>query len=340
MNAAVLAVDGGNSKTDVALVGAGGAVLGAVRGPGASHHGLGVGPAIEVLEALVVAACRDAGLDPSERPLAEVGAWCLAGLDLPADHQALAPAIAARRWAGEDLLRNDVFAVLRAGTERTWGVGVVVGSGMNCAGLAPGGAEVRFPALGQLSGDWGGGHDIGIAAVGAAMRGEDGRGPRTALQRLVPGHFGLDSALAVVEAFHLGRIDRERVLELAPLVFAAAGEGDRVAAGIVGRQADEVVTMARTAIRRLGLGGGAVDVVLGGGVLQRDDPAFQARISAGIRALAPAARLRRATAPPVVGAALLGLDLLGASPGAAQRVRAGLTNERLRPLQRAVASRL
>ncbi len=338
MNAAVLAVDGGNSKTDVALVDAGGAVLGAVRGPGASHHGLGVGAAIEVLEALVAAACRDAGIDPSRRPLAEVGAWCLAGLDLPADHQAMAPAIAARRWARADLLRNDVFAVLRAGTERTWGVGVVVGSGMNCAGVAPGGEEVRFPALGQLSGDWGGGHDIGVAAVGAAMRGEDGRGPRTALQRLVPGHFGLDSALAVVEAVHLGAIGHDRLLELAPLVFEAAAAGDRAAAGIVGRQADEVVTMARTAIRRLGLGGRDVDVVLGGGVLQRDDPTFQARIRAGIRALAPAARLRRATAPPVVGAALLGLDLLGASPGTAERLRAGLTNDRLRTLQRATAS--
>ena len=338
MNAAVLAVDGGNSKTDVALVDAHGAVLGAVRGPGASHHALGVGAAIEVLEALVVAASRDAGLDPFRRPLAAVGAWCLAGLDLPADHQAMAPAIAARNWARADLLRNDVFAVLRAGTERTWGVGVVVGSGTNCAGVAPTGEEVRFPALGQLSGDWGGGHDIGVAAVGAAMRGEDGRGPRTALQRLVPGHFGLDSALAVVEAVHLGRIGHDRLLELAPLVFEAAAAGDRAASGIVGRQADEVVTMARTAIRRLGLGGRDVDVVLGGGVLQRDDPTFQARIRAGIRALAPAARLRRATAPPVVGAALLGLDLLGAPPGAAERLRAGLTNDRLRTLRRAAAA--
>jgi N-acetylglucosamine kinase-like BadF-type ATPase len=340
MSVAVLAVDGGNSKTDVALVDAGGTVLGAVRGPGASHHALGVGGAMEVFAALVFAACRDAGLDPSDRPLAEVGAWCLAGLDLPADHEALAPTVAACGWAREDLLRNDVFAVLRAGTERRWGVGVVVGSGTNCAGVAPSGAEVRFPALGRLSGDWGGGHDIGVAAIGAAMRGEDGRGARTALERLVPMHFGLDSTLAVVEALHLGRIGEDRLLELAPLVFAAAEAGDRAAARIVGRQADEVVTMARTAIRRLGLGGRDVDVVLGGGVLQRDDPAFQARIRAGIRALAPGARLRRSTAPPVVGAALLGLDLLGAPPGAGQRLRAALTQERLRPLQRAAASSL
>ena len=336
--AAILAVDGGNSKTDVVLVDAGGAVLGAARGPGASHHHLGVPAAMETLEALVATACRAAGVDPAERPLAEVGVCCLAGLDLPADDEALGPAIAARRWARETLLHNDVFAVLRAGTERTWGVGVVVGAGMNCAGVAPDGREVRFPALGELSGDWGGGRDIGVAAVGAALRGEDGRGPRTALVQLVPGHFGLPSALAVVEAVFLGRIGSQRVLELAPLVLAAAEAGDRVAADLVGRQVDEVVAMAGAAIRRLHLTGRDVDVALGGGLFHRDDPAFIERIAAGIAEVAPAAKLRQVTAPPVVGAALLGLDRLGAPPAAAERLRATLTHERLLALQPVAAS--
>jgi N-acetylglucosamine kinase-like BadF-type ATPase len=336
--AAVLAVDGGNSKTDVALVGADGTVLGAVRGPGASHHRLGVEAAAEALGELVEAACRDAGTDPTRRPLAQVGVWCLAGLDLPADDQAMRPALGARRWAPEDVLHNDVFAVIRAGSERTWGIGVVVGSGMNCAGVGPDGTEVRFPALGELSGDWGGGRDVGIAAVGAALRGEDGRGRRTTLERLVPGHFGLASVLAVVEAIHLGRIAEGRVVELCPLVFTAAEAGDDVAAELVARQADEVVTMAGTAIRRLGLTGAEVDVVLGGGVLRRDDPAFLERIRAGIVGVAAAARVRQATGPPVVGAALLGLDRLGAPPAAAERLRAALTDDRLRARRRATAS--
>jgi N-acetylglucosamine kinase-like BadF-type ATPase len=331
--AAILAVDGGNSKTDLALVDADGGVLGAARGPGASHHHLGVAGAMETLEALVEAACQDAGLEAVTRPLAEVGVWCLAGLDLPADDQALGPAVAERRWAREALLHNDVFAVLRAGSERTWGVGVVVGAGTNCVGVAPDGTEVRFPALGELSGDWGGGRDLGYAAIGAALRGEDGRGPRTALQRLVPGHFGLPSALAVVEAVFLGRIGGERVLELAPVVFSAHDAGDPVAGELVGRQVDEVVAMAGAAIRRLDLARRDVDVVLGGGLFRRDDAAFVARIGTGIRKIAPAARLRLLTAPPVVGAALLALDRLGARPGPEQRLRATLTHERLLALQ-------
>ena len=58
-----------------------------------------------------MAACHDAGLPAGERPLAAVGVWCLAGVDFPADDQALGPAIAGRGWAREVLLHNDVFAV-------------------------------------------------------------------------------------------------------------------------------------------------------------------------------------------------------------------------------------
>jgi N-acetylglucosamine kinase-like BadF-type ATPase len=334
----VLAVDGGNSKTDVALVGAAGDLLGAARGPGSSHHHLGVPAAMDTLEALTAAACDDAGLPSDGRPLAEVGVWCLAGLDLPADDRALGPAVAGRRWADQVLLHNDVFAVLRAGSERPWGVGVVLGAGINCVGVAPDGREVRFPALGELSGDWGGGRDVGMAAVGAALRGEDGRGPRTSLTRVVPGHFGLGSALAVVEAMFQGRVDPRRALELVPLVFAEAEAGDPAAAAIVDRQVAEVVAMAGAAIGRLGLAGTDVEVACGGGLFAGCGPVFLERIGAGIRQLAPRARLTQVTAPPVLGAALLGLDRLGAPPGAAERLRATLTAERLRALRPVGAS--
>ena len=335
---AVLAVDGGNSKTEVALVDGAGNLLGAARGPGTSHHHLGVPAAMEALEALIVAACRDAGVPADGRPLAEVGVWCLAGLDFPADDRAVGPAVAGRRWAGRALLHNDVFAVLWAGSRRPWGVGVVCGAGMNCVGVAPDGREVRFPAVGELSGDWGGGHDVGVAAVGAALRGEDGRGPETTLTGAVAGWFGLGSALAVVEAMFCGRIDRRRVLELVPLVFAEAEAGDPVADGIVARQVAEVVAMAGAAIRRLGLAGLDVDVVCGGGLFRGDAPAFLERIRSELARLAPAARLTRLAAPPVVGAALLGLDALDAPPGAAERLRATLTHERLGALQPVAAS--
>ena len=60
--AAVLAIDGGNSKTDVALVAADGALLASARGPGSNAHIIGLDEAMAVIGRLATAAARQAGL--------------------------------------------------------------------------------------------------------------------------------------------------------------------------------------------------------------------------------------------------------------------------------------
>jgi N-acetylglucosamine kinase-like BadF-type ATPase len=149
-----------------------------------------------------------------------------------------------------------------------------------------------------------------MAALGAAVRARDGRGPRTAFEQLVPAHFGLSRPQAVTRAMYYGRISEERVRELAPVVFAAAAGGDAVARGLLDRQADELARMAIAMIRRVGLARHEFDVVLAGGVFQNHDEQFIARLTRGIRKVAPGARLAVLHAPPLLGAALLGLDRL------------------------------
>src|SRR5262249_56831032 len=85
--------------------------------------------------------------------------------------------------------------------------GVGGGGGSKGVGVAAGGRHARFPALGTVSGDWGGGGDVGLAAVFAAARSEDGRGPRTILEQAVPKHFGLRTPTELAEAVHRGQID-------------------------------------------------------------------------------------------------------------------------------------
>jgi N-acetylglucosamine kinase-like BadF-type ATPase len=326
--AAVLAVDGGGSKIDVALIRKDGTVLGAARThvKDADEYG-GERHMNHVVDA-VLAACEDAKTDPGF-PVADLGVYCLAGADLPADDRRIARWLAARGITGQELVRNDTFAVLRAGTERSWGVGVVCGFGINCSGVSPDGRITRFPSVGALSGDWGGGTDVGGAGMWHAIRAEDGRGEKTTLTALVPQHFGFKRPRQVLEAMYFGRLDEDRVSELCPTVFRAAKEGDAVARSIVDRQADEVIALAGTAIKRLRMTKLDVDVVLGGGIFGNDDEQFFARIRHGLETIAPAVRVNVLTAPPVIGAALMGLDRLGA-PGAAQaRLRRSLTHERL-----------
>jgi N-acetylglucosamine kinase-like BadF-type ATPase len=317
---AVIAVDGGGSKTDVALVQADGAPLALVRGPSSHAHHLGVEASFDVIERLLDEALAAAKLERRDGRVAEVAALTLAGADSPADEEALRTAARARGWSGRTIVLNDTFAVLRAGTARGWGVAVTCGAGINCVGVAPDGRHARFPSLGSISGDWGGGYDLGLAAVSAAARSEDGRGARTSLERAVPAHFGLKTPTELAEEIHHGRIPQRRVIELAPLVLAEAA-GDAVAAGIVQRLADEVVALARVALTRLDLSDRPVEVLLGGGVLQDVDGDLLATIQNGLREIGTEITVRPTASPAIVGAALLGLDELDADETAQERLR-------------------
>ena len=303
----ILAVDGGNSKTDLAIVDADGRLLAAMRGPTTSHQRIGFEPGIERLAGLVTELRAHAGL-ARDAPPAEVGAYGLAGADTPADTRRLTVALAGRGLAIDGFVVNDAFTPIRAGSDRGWGVALICGQGVNAAGIAPDGRTARLAALGDISGDWGGGHDIGTAALGAAVRARDGRGPRTTLETLVPAAFGVARPIDVTRRIEAGTLDHRRLGELSPIVFAAAGAGDDVARSILDRQADELVAMARAIIGQLHLTRLDPTVVLAGGVFDSHDEAFDARVVDGIRAVAPAATVRRSEALPVMGAALLGLD--------------------------------
>jgi N-acetylglucosamine kinase-like BadF-type ATPase len=308
-HAAILAVDGGNSKTDVALVAPDGEVLSAIRGPTTSHQQVGLDTGVARLADLVDQARARAGLH-ADAPLPDVAVYALAGADTPADHHLLLKAIAATRLAGRNLVINDAFAPIRAGSDQGWGIALICGSGVNAAGIAPDGRRARLAALGPISGDWGGGGDIGLTALGLAVRARDGRGSRTSLETLVPAAFGYRRPIDLTRAIEAGAVPQGRLRELSPVVFRAASEGDAVARSILDRQADELVSMAGAIIGQLSLARRRPDVVLAGGVFAGRDPLFESRIREGIEALAPGARVHRAEAVPVLGAALLGLDEL------------------------------
>jgi N-acetylglucosamine kinase-like BadF-type ATPase len=318
--AAVLAVDGGNSKADLALVAADGTLLAAVHGPTISHQAVGLAKGMANLRAIADAAAagRSAGADRSavtraagaDRPLGDLGVYCLAGADYPSDVRQLRRGIGGLGLTRETVILNDTFAALRAGSHRPWGVVLICGQGINGAGVAPNGRTIRFDGIGTYSGDWGGGGALGQAAIAAAVRSRDGRGPRTTLEKIIPTDLGVRSVGAMTRAFYSERIPESRVPQLAPIVFRTAAQGDAVARSIVDRLADELVAMASALIRRLRLGRLDPEIVLAGGVFRTTEPGFYERIEQGVAAVAPAARLVRLTAPPVLGAALLGLDRL------------------------------
>ncbi|ACU73344.1 ATPase BadF/BadG/BcrA/BcrD type [Catenulispora acidiphila DSM 44928] len=325
----LLAVDGGNSKTDVRLVRADGTqVRQAIGGPFRPQVA-GVPAAMAVLDALVgevlvgevleaegvggttsgvgttsTASTTSTATAPAAPRVRGIAAF-LAGADLPEEITTLQAEVEARGWAQEVYVANDTFAVLYAGSPQREGVAVVCGTGINCVAVAPDGRTATFPGLGWESGDWGGGGDLGRAALFWAVRAEDGRGPATTLLDAVTTHFDRPRALDVVLAIHRGQESDRRLAQLAPAVFAAADAGDEIAGWLIDLLADEIAGMATSAARTLGLE--APPVLLGGSVAAAGHP----RLLDRVRDRAPGP-ITVVTDAPVVGAVRYAVGRWGA----------------------------
>jgi N-acetylglucosamine kinase-like BadF-type ATPase len=305
MMRAVLAVDGGGTKTDVAVVAEDGRMLGFERTGSHLPQVLGPEEAVQRIGAVVDRVRQQAG----DVEVVEAAVF-LSGADFPSQIEALDRAVAATAWAPRYLVENDTFALLRAGTSAADAVAVVCGTGINAVGVASGGRISRFPAVGRISGDWGGGTDLALEALWYAARAEDGRGPQTTLRIAVPGCLGYRRVIDVSEALELRRLSVADLVTVTPVLFAEAGAGDRVATEIIARQADEIALLVRVLARRLDLlrAAGPIPVVLGGSVLA----ARHAMLLEGIARRTSDLDVSFIVVddPPVLGAALLALDRL------------------------------
>ncbi len=318
----VVAVDGGGSKTDAVLLDLDGALLARERGAGSSPQIDGLESSVRTVDRLIRAVLHGTEGEPQQVSL------YMSGLDLPAEIDAYRDAIAGFGWALDGIvIENDLHALLRAGADEPDAVAIVCGTGMNAIGVRADGAQVRFPALGGISGDWGGGSSLGGDVLWHAARAEDGRGPHTILLPMLLEELGVATLAPVIEDLHFGRRSETTLAALAPLVFAAAARGDDVAIGLVGRQADELVAYARACLTRLDLLERPVPIVIGGGVARSRDPLLVDRVTESLSRLAPRATLRIVDEAPVLGAGLLALADAGAGAESLARARAELSVE-------------
>lgn len=309
----VVAVDGGGSKTDAVAVDLAGKVVGRASGTGASPHFLGVDGSVAQVDALVREVAGDS-------PIAQANIY-ISGLDLPSEVATFAAAVHKLPWSTEStVVENDLFALLRAGTDAADAVAVVCGTGMNALGRRADGATARFAALGIISGDWGGGAGLGEAAIWHSARDADRRGQSTTLTAVVPPHFGLSTMDEVTEGLHLGSIAYGDLAGLAPTVQQHANAGDEVARALMVRQGEEIAVMAISCLDRLDLLDREIPVVLGGGVLAARNALMWDAMTAKLASRAPQARPIHVPGPPVFGAARLALESAGVAAEIVERL--------------------
>ncbi|MCX6359280.1 MAG: hypothetical protein NT029_05725 [Armatimonadetes bacterium] len=299
MQACLLAVDSGGTKSDALLVSLDGRALGRGRcDVGDPHSGRGAG-----------------GSGRSERSVTEAVRRALAtapaGAGIHVIGRSALPADALARCGGTQLSASWVTeesAALALAGERC-GVVVLAGTGALCHASTPEGTSVTLDALGPLLGDHGSAFQIGLLAVRAVGQASWHRRHATSLAESVPKALARfvseeDGPFAMVPYMLMCR-DRAEIASLSRLVDEHARAGDRVALGILRTAAEDMAESVRDVTDRAGVGDRPLAMVGTGSVAVGSDFYWSA-LCAAVARFAPNLRPMRHRRPAVLGVLLAG----------------------------------
>lgn len=302
----VVGVDGGGTHlrvvaTDVRL-----RVLGTGLAGSANPSLVGRDVAAERVGAAIAQALDEAGLPPEKVAAVALG---IAGASVA--HSAdWVRAVGRAALPGALVLPSADYEIALAGANgRLEGVVIAAGTGSVAYGVSPAGESALAGGWGYLLGDEGSGYWLGLEALRAATRADDGRGVRTTLSAEVPAALGIEAGRAALIAWlYRGPGPRNgEIAGLAPLVLRLAEQGDAAAADIVRRAAAHLADLGRAVADRLALGDPRY--AFAGGLLSEPNP-----LSVGLCQDLGLAEMPRPRYSPVLGAALLALRALGLEP--------------------------
>lgn len=306
-----LGVDGGGTKTALALISGTGELLASAQSQGSYRAGEpGVGPRhlADVLGHTVPALCEIAGVTTEQLDYAFFGVPAYG--ELSAD-QPLIDAVP-RAVLGHDRYRcdNDVVCGWAGALGSADGISVVAGTGSIGYGRWDGRAT-RAGGWGELFGDEGSGYSIGIRALQTFSQMADGRLPTGPLHQRISRQLKLDADLDVLDVvLHRWTADRSRIAALSRVVGEVAARGDPLAAAIISDATTELARLVTAIASRLEIPSGRqISVSYSGGVFNAPSVArgFAERLaesSADYRVSPP-------LYPPAIGAALLAAQLAG-----------------------------
>lgn len=246
-----LGVDGGNTKTDFALIREDGTLVDWMRTGTCSHEALpgGYRAAGEALAYWLDDLCARNRIDPASITDAVLG---LAGVDTAVQAQGMAAAAAALPLRSK-LIVNDSFLSIKAVSPTGCGVCSINGTGTVAGGIDETGATLQVGGIGDAVGDaCGGGFSFAQSAVAAVYDEVMRCGPPTAMTAPLLALLGDPAPQMLMDRIsqefygrRIGPIPIMRVL------FAAADGGDAVALGILRAKAAGLADSVLGCLRRL-----------------------------------------------------------------------------------------
>ncbi len=302
-----LGADLGATKTHTLIVDETGRAVGfGESGPG-NHESVGYDGMFASMQSGMEQALQAAGLKKAEITGAGFG---VAGYDWPSEIEATVSVIDRLGLQAPYKFVNDAVPGLIAGSEEGWGIVVVSGTGSNCRGWdREHKREGRVTGHGVLMGEGAGGSELVHRCMQIIGYSWSKRLPETALADAIVKYVGAKDVEDLLrgyttDEYHVGA-------EAARTIFRVAEAGDQIARDLICWAGTELGELVNAVVRQLEFENLAFDVVMTGSMFEGGarliDP-----MRATIHQLAPKARLVRLSAPPVVGAVMLGMEAVGA----------------------------
>lgn len=310
----VAGVDGGGTRTRVAVATAAGELLGIGEAGSGNLHDIGASALAENLDSAVAQAFEKAGRITQQLDAVFLG---LGSIVTEEDRAAIRQIVAAAPWAPQSAIGvdHDLRIAHMGCLGGAPGIVLIAGTGSSCYGRDAEGRSWKSGGWGPLLDDLGSGHWLGRQAMIAAIRESDGRGPATSLSGAVLSELGVTTPLHLLHRVEMTGLSRAEIASLSRLVVDAAKQGDGVARAILDRGAAELADLAAAVAAKLGMADPrtAVHVSATGGLVEAGEH-FLAPLRSALAQRLPRAEFIPAKAPPVLGAVMLAAEMLRQTP--------------------------
>ncbi len=199
-----------------------------------------------------------------------------------------------------------------AAASRTWGLAVHSGTGSWVHCRNPQGRRWQLGGMGPIVGDEGGGWDIGLRGIKAALKSHWSERTRTTLGDIVPRVLGVeDLGRAIIgHPITYGQITRAQIASVARAVIEQAEAGDAIAMRELEAAAASLAEIAELVIDNAGIAGQGYPLIGMAGVIQ-SAPFYWRILSTKILALDPTLVPEVVPFRMAVGAALDGMRQAG-----------------------------
>ncbi len=245
-----LGVDGGGTKTNIAIMNGAGEVIAEASGGPSNPLRVGVETAVTNIMKAADSACDLAGLSRGDIVAATLG---LAGVRRTDIRERVRESFIERYRVRKTHVTTDADIALYGTTLGKPGAVVIAGTGSICLGLNDKGEKAIAGGWGPIAGDEGGGRGIAERALHSIAKASDGRGPLTKLSEQAAGYFRASNVENLIGAIYAPQMDNSRIAGFARLVVETAIEGDKIAVEIISEAGRELGTAATAVLKRLGL---------------------------------------------------------------------------------------